>query len=314
MPRIDTHHHLASARALVTLQEVGIITRHEAEAMNAARALEDMDRGGITVAVNSTPAPPRLALENRDLGIAYARENNEYLARLVADHPGRFGMFAALPMPHIEATLNEIAYALDLLKADGVYLMTSYIDHWLGDAAFAPVFDELNRRKALIYTHPHSPYCCTRPLKEITMPDAMIEYGTDTTRAIANMLFTGTAKRCPDLRIIWSHAGGTMPFLIYRFLKTAKIPANAEHLPQGVIAALKAFYYDTAQASHRVLLNALRDVVGLDHAVFGSDYPWGESAQCLAELRDAGVLSDGELAGIEHRNILPLLPRIERSL
>jgi predicted TIM-barrel fold metal-dependent hydrolase len=313
MPRIDTHHHMASPRSLATLAEVGIIMQHDADAMVASKAIEDMDAGGIDVAINSTPAPPRPTLENAQLGAAYARENNEYLAKLVADHPKRFGMFVALPMPHIDATLKEIAYGLDVLKADGVYLMTSYIDHWLGDKAFAPVFDELNRRKALIYTHPHSPYCCTRPLKEIVMPDAMIEFGTDTTRAIANMIFTGTAQRCSDLKIIWSHAGGTMPFLIYRFLKTAHIPANQKLFPHGITAELKKFYYDTAQASNDVLLTALRQVVGLDHTVFGSDYPWSESANCIRELHEAGVLSADEMAGIEYRNIAPLLPRFGGS-
>jgi 6-methylsalicylate decarboxylase len=309
MPRIDVHHHMASPRSLGPLQEVGIIMKHDAEAMNAARALEDMDRAGVTLAVNSTPAPPRFCIENADRAAAWARDNNDYLAQLVRDHPGRFGMFAALPMPHVDATLKEIAYGLDVLKADGVYFMTSYADHWLGDKVFAPVFDELQRRKALVYTHPHSPYCCTLPLKEIVMPDAMIEYGTDTTRAIANMIFTGTAQRCPDVKVIWSHAGGTMPFLIYRFLKTATIPANVKHFPQGIVAELKKFYYDTAQASHEVLLTALRQVVGLDHAVFGSDYPWGVSANCVKELKEAGVLSEAELAAIDYRNIAPLLPR-----
>ncbi len=310
--RIDVHHHLASPRSIPTLLDVGILMRHDAEAMTAARALEDMDKGGVTVALNSTPAPPRPTIENRDLGVAYARDNNEYLARLVADHPGRFGMFAALPMPHIDATLKEIEYGLDVLKADGVYLMTSYKGQWLGDKAFAPVFDELNRRKALIYTHPHSPYCCTRLLKDIAMPDAMIEFGTDTTRAIANAVFGGTSVRYPDLRIIWSHAGGTMPFLIYRFLKTAAIPKNVEILPQGVVAELKKFYYDTAQASHAVLLTALKQVVGLSHAVFGSDYPWGVSASCVREIAEAGVLGADEARGIDYANILPLLPRFNR--
>ena len=307
MPRIDVHHHLASPRSVAMLKDH--LGPSLAEAMNAARALEDMDKGGITTAINSIPAPPRSTFENAEAGAAFARDNNDYLARLVADHPGRFGMFAALPMPHVDATLKEIAYALDVLKADGVHMMTSYLDHWPGDKVFAPVFDELNRRKALIYTHPHSPACCTMPLKEIVMPDAMIEYGTDTTRAIANVVFSGTSRRCADLNIIWSHAGGTMPFLIYRFLKTASIPVNAQKLPHGVVAELKRFYYDTAQASHAVLLTALRQVVGLSHACFGSDYPWGASAACVSELQEAGVLSAAELSGIESGNILPLLPR-----
>jgi predicted TIM-barrel fold metal-dependent hydrolase len=311
MPRIDTHHHLVAPKYLVPLQEAGIVLKHDADAMNVGMALEDMDKGGVTVAVNSTPAPPRAVLENADQGYAWARENNEYLAKLCADHPGRFGMFTALPMPHIDLVLKEIEYGLDVLKADGVYLMTSYLDHWPGDKVFAPVFEELNRRKALIYTHPHSPACCTRPLKEIVMPDAMIEFGTDTTRAIANMIFTGTAQRNSDLKIIWSHAGGTMPFLIYRFLKTANIPANAKLFPQGLVPELKKFYYDTAQAMHPAMLTMLRSIVSLDHTVFGSDYPWGESGKCWDELKATGVLSEAELSAIEYRTIAPLLPRFK---
>lgn len=308
MARIDVHHHLASPRSLAMLEDH--IAPHLAAAMNAERALEDMDKGGITAAINSIPAPPRRTFEDAEIGAAFARDNNDYLARLVADHPGRFGMFAALPMPHVDASLKEIEYALDVLKADGVHLMTSYRDHWLGDKVFAPVFDELNRRKALIYTHPHAPACCSGLLKEIVMSDAMIEYGTDTTRAIANVVFSGTARRMPDLKIIWSHAGGTMPFLIYRFLKTAAIPANARNVPEGVVAELRRFYYDTAQATHAVMLTALRQIAGLSHAVFGSDYPWGASAACIRDLRDAGVLSAAEFKGIECDNILPLLPRL----
>src|SRR5262249_10657148 len=141
------------------------------------------------------------------------------------------------------------------------------------------------------------------------VPDAAIEYGTDTTRAIFNFVLTGTSRRCPDLKMIWSHAGGTMPFLIYRFLKTADIPANRQHVPQGLIAELKKYYYDTAQASHAVLLTALRQVVGLDHAAFGSDYPWGFSEMNVREIDEANVLSAAERRGIDFANILPLLPR-----
>jgi predicted TIM-barrel fold metal-dependent hydrolase len=309
MPRIDVHHHLVSPRSIPILSELGTLTPELAANMNATRALAAMDKGGVTTAINSATTPVSLPRARR---IAYARENNEYLARLAADHPGRFGFFAALPLPLVDKTLEEIEYALDTLHADGVHMITSYEDHWLGDAVFAPVFDELNRRKAVVYTHPHSPACCIRPLKEAAIPDAMIEYGTDTTRAIANFVFTGTARRCPDLRIIWSHAGGTMPYLIYRFLKTAGIPANVKHVPEGVVAELKKFYYDTAQSAHAVMLDALRQVVGLEHAAYGSDYPWGFSEFCVAELAAAGVLSAAEMRGIDYANILPLLPRFRQ--
>ena len=306
MPRIDVHHHLVSPKSIPILSELGTLNAQLAAGMDATRALEAMDKGGVTTAINSATTPVTLPHDKR---IAYARDNNEYLARLVADHPGRFGMFANLPLPHIDATLKEIDYALDVLKADGVHMITSYDDQWLGNKHFAPVFDELNRRKAIVYTHPHTPLCCLKTLSEVVVPDATIEYGTDTTRAIANFVFSGTSQRCQDLRIIWSHAGGTMPFLIYRFLKTADIPANRKHVPQGIIAELKKFYYDTAQSSHAVLLTALRQVVGLDHAAFGSDYPWGFSDAAIRELDEANVLSTAERRGIDYANILPLLPR-----
>ncbi|HEV8016859.1 MAG TPA: amidohydrolase family protein [Stellaceae bacterium] len=310
MTRIDVHHHLVSPKSIPILRELGTLTPTLAAGMDAHRALEAMDKGGVSTAINSATTPVTLP---RDQRVAYARDNNDYLARLVADHPGRFGMFANLPLPHIDATLKEIEYALDVLQADGVHMITSYDDQWLGNKLFAPVFDELNRRKAVVYTHPHTPLCCLKTLTEAAVPDAAIEYGTDTTRAIANYVFSGTSQRCPDLKLIWSHAGGTMPFLIYRFLKTADIPANRQHVPQGIIAELKKYYYDTAQASHAVMLTALREVVGLEHAAFGSDYPWGFSEANLRELDAAGVLSDAERRGINYANILPLLPRMAKT-
>ncbi|MGH7088614.1 MAG: amidohydrolase family protein, partial [Stellaceae bacterium] len=303
---IDVHHHLVAPRFLPLLRELDTLTPQQVEAMNPARALEAMDEGEVATAVNSATTPTSLPDARR---IEFARENNEFFARLAADHEGRFGFFANLPLPHVEASLHEIAYAFDVLKADGVHMITSYGGDWLGNRAFAPVFDELHRRRAVVYTHPHAPQCCLRLLGETNLRDSAIEYGTDTTRAIANYVFTGTSRRCPDVRMIWSHAGGTMPFLIYRFLKAAAHPANRAFAPDGIVAELKRYYYDTAQASHAVLLTALRQVVGLDRAAFGSDYPWGRPAQNVQELEAAGVLSAAERSGIDYANILPLLPR-----
>ena len=308
MARIDVHHHLVSPRSIPILSELGTLTPRLAADMDERRALDAMDKGSVTAAINSATTPVTLPREAR---VAYARDNNEYLARLVGDHKGRFGMFANLPMLDVDATLKEIEYSLDTLKADGVHMITSYDDHWLGDKIFAPIFDELNRRKAIVYVHPHTPRCCLKTLEEAVIPDACIEYGTDTSRAIANFMFTGTSLRCPDLTMIWSHAGGTMPFLIYRFLKTALIPANAKFLPQGLVAELKKYYYDTAQSAHVVLMTALKQVVGLDHTVFGSDYPWGFAETAVAEMIEAGVLSAEEWRAIDSTNVLPLLPRFQ---
>ena len=303
--RIDVHHHLVSPRFVPMLREMGVLTPHLASIMNADDAVADMDKAGVTLAVNSATLPERISGEQR---LAYVRENNEYMARLAADYPGRFGMFAALPLPDIDATLKEIAYALDTLKADGVHMITSYDDHWLGDSVFAPVFEELNRRQAVIYTHPHAPTCCATVMPELGIRDSVIEYGTDTTRALTNIVFSGAAARFPALRLIWSHGGGTMPFLVERFIRMEKMPRFAPFMPNGFVAEAAKFFYDTAQILHASPLGALKRVIPLSNLCYGTDYPWRSSAECIAGLERSGIFDRAELAAIDS-NAIRLLPR-----
>jgi len=303
--RIDVHHHLVAPRFIPSLREMGVLTPHLASIMNEKNALEDMDKAGVTLAVNSATLPEQIEGEARR---TYSRENNDYMARLVADHPGRFGMFASLPLPDVEGALKEIEYAFDVLKADGVHMITSYDDHWLGDKIFAPVFDELNRRKAVIYTHPHGPHCCQNILKEIEIRDSSIEYGTDTTRALVNLLFTGTIKRCPEVKLIFSHGGGTMPFLVERFIRMEKAPRYAPLMPQGFVAEARKFFYDTAQILHASPLLALKQLVPLAQICYGTDYPWRYSDECVRGLLASEVFTAAELEAIDG-NAAPLFPR-----
>jgi predicted TIM-barrel fold metal-dependent hydrolase len=295
--RIDVHHHFTPP----IFNEV----RERSSGADAATwsvegMLEDMEKGGLTTVIHST-AGTNLGNKARSL----ARAANEHAAKLSADHPGRFGSWATLPMPDIEGSLAEIAYALDTLKADGIYLWTNYDGKHLGDPAFNPIYEELNRRKAVCFVHPVGAPCCGNVVPGIN-PSA-IEYGTDTTRAIARMIFTGCTRRYPDMKVIWSHAGGTMPFLIERFRLLSDRQYKKE-TPDGFDAEARKFYYDTAQVSNRPAMLGLKSVVPISQIVFGSDYPYRNSAEHVEGLRSANVYDPAELQAIDWQNTVRLLP------
>jgi predicted TIM-barrel fold metal-dependent hydrolase len=231
-----------------------------------------------------------------------SRKFNEFMAKLVSDYPGRFGMFASIPFPDIEGSLREIEYAMDTLKADGIRLGTSYNGKWLGDPAFTPLFEEMNRRKGVIYTHPGAPTCCARLVPGIA--DSSIEFGTDTTRAIVKMVYSGSSARYPDMRMIFSHAGGTMPFLVVRLTKDATMVPNNDF--RGEVGR---FYYDTAQTAGFASMAALKGVVPMSHILFGTDYPFISVAQTAKGLKDSGVFTAAELAQIDSGNALKLFPK-----
>jgi 6-methylsalicylate decarboxylase len=299
--RIDVHHHIAPPAYLAA---VGPTINPPLRTWSLAKAVEDMDEGDVATAIVSIT---QIAMRVTDPARArlLARACNDYAARMVADHRGRFGMFVALPLPDIDGSLREIEYGLDQLKADGVGLYTSYYDKWLGDPVFAPIFEELNRRKVVAYVHPAVPECCRNLVPGIG--DAAIEYGTDTTRAIARMVFSGASQRYPDMRIIWSHAGGTMPYLIERFTRMAESPEYAAQIPGGFMAEAHRFFYDTAQVSNRFALSSARLVVPAANFVFGTDYPYRTAAEHVEGLQSSGVFNAAELRAIDRDNLARLL-------
>ena len=322
--RINIHHHF-TAPAYVRFLTDNKVRNFPNKTI--AESLDDMGRGGVTTAFASTIGPG-FWFGNAADARRIAREINEFAARQVRDYPGRFGMFASLPLPDIDGSLREIEYALDTLKADGIYLYTNfgdkplYGDRYLGDPSLAPVYEELNRRKAIIYTHPKDAACCHDVQPGI--PGSMIEYGTDTTRAIASVLASGTAAKYPDLTFIFSHGGGTMPFLAARFLGRVaphlrdggtlapgapKDPPR-QSMPQGMLHELQKFYYDTASAENPLALNALRRLAPTSHILFGSDFPFGTSVERVENLHAAGVFSAQDLRAVEWDNAVKLLPRL----
>jgi predicted TIM-barrel fold metal-dependent hydrolase len=322
--RINVHHHLTAPAYVKFLTENNV---RDFPNRSVQQGLDDMEKSGVATAFTSIIGPGLWTgnvAETRRL----ARECNEFAAKLVRDYPGRFGMFASLTLPDIDGSLREIEYALDTLKADGIYLFTSfgqqrlYGDKYLGDASLAPIYQELNRRKAIVYTHPKDAACC-----HATNPDvipSMIEYGTDTSRAIGSLLFSGTASRYPDLTFIFSHGGGTMPYLASRFLggiapylqdggalrPGAPPERRNPNMPKGMLYELQKFYYDTASVENTLSLPALRKLVPLPHILFGTDFPFGTGAEHVENLHAAGVFSATELRAIERENAIRLLPRL----
>jgi 6-methylsalicylate decarboxylase len=303
--RIDVHHHHTPPvyAAAVTARRI----RGPVKRWSPARSLEDMDRAGVTTAVLSVTAPAVRFLGGR-WARRLARACNEHTATVVRDGGGRFGMFAVLPLPDVDGTLDEIAYALDVLGADGVGLLTSYGDRLLGDAAFGPVLDELDRRGTVAFVHPATPAWGSSLLPEL--PASAIEWPTDTTRAIASLVFGGAAARCQNVRFVFTHGGGTMPLLAERLARLPAVrPELAERVPHGVEHELRRFHYDLAQAAHPAALRALLAVVPPSQLLFGSDFPYRTGAEHVEAITAEG-LPPPDVAAIDHENALRLLPRL----
>jgi len=303
--RIDVHHHLAYPGYL---EEAGGRRAGSIFKWSPQMSLEDMDKSGIALSVLSLIQPSAVTTDV-EKGRRIARTSNEYGAQLARDHKGRFASFATLPLLDADGSLKEIAYALDTLKADGIGLMTSYQDRYLGDQSFAPVWEELNRRKVVVYTHPLSPECCRNIKSDV--PPAVVEYATDTTRTIASLVFSGTAARYPDIRWIFSHSGGTMPFLLSRFVRHEidmkdKAP---KAMPKGMMYELKKFHYDTAQGNHSGALEALTKIVTPSQVLFGTDFPFRDGAEEIGGL--SAFFKGNELRAIERDNALKLIPTLK---
>jgi 6-methylsalicylate decarboxylase len=308
---IDVHHHilppvyLAEARDRLIAQQQGYLP---AGILNWSpkNALAEMDQNGVATSIVSI-STPGIWFGDAQSARTLARKCNDYAAQLVIDYHGRFGFFASVPLPDTEGSLREIAYALDVLKADGIILLTSYGDKWPGDSAYVPVFDELNRRKALVYFHPAAPNCCRNLMPNI--PPVFTEVPHDTTRAVTSLLFSGSFARFSDIRFIFSHAGGTLPMLAGRLsYYSAEMKNLVDKIPNGIEFELKRLYYDIASSTNRPSMAALMKLVPTSQILFGSDYPFVRIAESAGGMTRVG-LSASDLGAIGHDNAIALLGR-----
>ena len=312
---IDIHHHYYPGE-LMTVMQAWQAKHHQPPiggpiaAWTPQRTLAEMDANGIQTSILSLASTHGVWFEADPKTIpALARTCNEYAAKMVRDYPGRFGLFAALPMPDVEASLKEVAYAFDTLHADGIGIPTSFGDKWPGDAAYEPLWAELNRRKAMVVFHPYAPDCCG--LLQPNVPESYLEYPYDTGRTFLSLLFGGMLAKYKDVKWTFCHGGGTLPFLIGRITTLAhntrvKLDVVA---PDGIEAMLRAMYFDTANATYKPTFSALTAAIPISQIMFGTDYPYITGKQNLGPLLKDG-LSPADLLAIESGNAKRLIPRL----
>ena len=308
--RIDVHNHmLPPFYQKIRKAEAPGMSNSRSAAMRdwtPALAVEAMDKNGIATAITSLAVGG--VSFNGPGARALARDGNEYGAKMVSDYPGRFGLFAALPLPDQDASLEELAYAFDTLKADGIALLTDYGDKWPGDPVYVPVFEELNRRKAVVFVHPTVPTCCTSLVPGVA--PSLTEYLFDTTRAITSFLVNGTFTRFPDIRFIFCHSGGTAPVLANR-INTLLPKEISDKLPNGVLGEFKKLYYDVANGTSPSPLAALTDLVPQSQILFGSDFPFVMIETTTGPLEQA-ALSASQMQAINRDNAERLFPRLRK--
>ena len=313
--RIDTHHHYFPTPYLGPLETWW--TSNPARGplpplvknWTVAHAVEEMDRSDVATGVASLPIPGARLTHDVENTRKLARISNEFGAQMARDYPGRFGLFATLPMPEVDGCLREIEYALDTLHADGIGMMTSWDNTYPGDTALGPIFEELNRRKAVVYFHPMAASCCGNVIPGIG--EGYLEYPYDTGRAILSLLLSGSFARFRDTKFIFSHTGGPILLLAGRIENAAShLPDYKQKIPDGVQGELKRLFYDTANSAFPQNFAALLAYVPASQVLFGSDTPYVSIAENVKNF-GALELSDADRQAIERGNAVRLFPRLK---
>jgi predicted TIM-barrel fold metal-dependent hydrolase len=301
--RIDVHHHVVPPQYAGDSMPIKL--------PDTQTQLRTMDGWRIQTAITSLT--PRVLMANSHRLREVARTCNEFQAHMLGDHPSRVGAVARLPLPGVDGALEELSYDLHVLRLDGVGLFSSYEGKYLGDPSFDPVFDELHRRKAVVFVHPTH---CEAPAEmNLGAPPFVVEYVFDTTRAIVNLIFTGTLKRCPDIRVIVAHGGGAVPFLAQR-ISMMETHRHAKKVT-GVIPTLRSLYYEIASTTAAYALRSLQELAGATRILWGSDLPFVYGERLKAEVdhwEEYAGFDATERAAVERQNALGLFPRLASAI
>lgn len=308
--KMDVHHHMVPEFYAHALKKLGV---HEAAGAPLPdwapeKSLALMDATGIAKAYLSVSCPG-VFFGDAGHAVELARQCNEYASAL-KKQGDRFGFFATVSQTQADSAVAEVIHACDVLGADGVTLLSSVDGQYLGHTAYWPLLEELNRRKAVVFVHPNLP----RNASEIRLelPGYMIEFVFDTTRAVANLITSGTMERFPDIRFILSHAGGTVPYIAWRLSLCDFVLDKDNKFPRGTLHYLKQFYYDTALSPSPYMLGSVRELIGMERLLFGSDFPFAPDLLVHAEVGELANLglSDGERAAVASGNAQALFANL----
>ena len=308
---IDTHHHMLPEFFFeATNEKANPVGGLKPQAWTIEKSLAFMEMAEIDVAVTSI-STPGIQLPERLASKELARKCNDFSASLIAKYPRRIGALASVPLPDIDDAIGEVVYALDVLKLDGVVLFTNSQGIYLGDRRMKALFNELQHRKATVFIHPNaSPDPVAHALG---LTDNLIDFPGDTTRAIAQLHYAGTFAETPDVKYVFSHAGGTAPYLAGRFAIVDDMKIMGNSSATGTAAeTFRRLYWDTALAWSDPVLHTLRHIAGMDKVVFGTDFPYVRND--LAVKGKLKIKSNPELSAAEREqvfsgNALELFPR-----
>ena len=325
--RIDVQHHIFPPEYVSRLKEIGITESYGQPIPNWTpdKSLAFMEKMGISTAIGSV-STPGVYFKNDEFSRDLAHLCNEYFAELKKKYPGKFGGFASIPLPFVQGALEELRYALDELKLEGIILLSNYKGKYLGSSEFEEVFKELDKRKAVVFIHPTDPKGDYDA--KLGMPNSLIEAPFETTRAVANLIYTGSTDRYPNIRYILAHAGGAIPYLGWKIALTQYIQENKKPPimrtlydflvkggPETGLVKLKNMYYDTALSSGKATLKALGEFAGSKRIVYGTDFPFGAKFASLAlkDLRKYEEFLEEDFEAIDHKNCFDLFGHLERN-
>ena len=312
---IDVHAHCLSTRYRQALTDAGLLSLdggYPIPDWSSQSALEVMDRDGIDTMLLSVTSPTVSFLKTAGERVKLARQINEELAQTAKDHPGRFGGFVTLPLPHVAECVAEVRYALDELKLDGVIIETNADGRYLGDPQLEPIFAELDERRAKVFLHPTTPACFEKV--GLQRPAPLFEFPVDTGRTIVDMIFAGTFERYPNVSLIVPHAGGVLPSIAHRIALLSGMPVMKPAPKPGadVIRVLQRLYYDLAMSANQATFDSLRTLAPLSQILYGTDFPFQSSSNVQANsanFRKLKGLSLEEHIEIARSNALRLFPQ-----